>query len=177
MNKLAYNRMHNHFLEQSPSSSRASPSSGRSSPQSPSDICAHHALIPLKAVKGFSGWRQQRCILCNNMTTWVCQECTAGPLALVPICAEKTYVRSGADKGKYIRHGCLQRHRDNPALLPSGRKRKSAKSRRVQQPQMAQRKLAMKRRSHIWRETAQRTSNVVRERTMCNLDINMLQIA
>ncbi|KAL1528519.1 hypothetical protein AB1Y20_009862 [Prymnesium parvum] len=123
LGKLAYSLMHNDFLP-TKTPQKSPPSTGRGSPCSD---CEDHSLVQIKSLKGFNGWFQQRCILCNNMTTWCCAACSAGPLALVPVCAEKTYVRHGPNKGKYVKHGCLQRHRDNPALLPTGRRRKGAK--------------------------------------------------
>lgn len=61
------------------------------------------------------------------MSIWCRADCSAGPLAYVSACAEKTFVRRGTnkDRDRHVKHGCLQRH--NLALLPSGRRRKGAK--------------------------------------------------
>lgn len=125
MGKLAYALMHNHFQETgsdgSPhGSSNSRPSACRASPQN-SDECAEHELVPLKFINGYRGARQQRCILCNGHTVWCCRECTTGPFAIVPVCPVKTMVRVGPNKGKFLRHGCWNRHRANPALIPMRR--------------------------------------------------------
>lgn len=119
MLKLSYSLMHNRFLqESSPNSNKSSKASSRSSPSGCIDC--EHELIPLKYVKGFIGYKQQRCILCNGKTSWCCQDCTAGPQALVPICPKVTVGR-GSNTGVPIKHGCLARHRANPALIPGRR--------------------------------------------------------
>lgn len=38
-----------------------------------------------------------------------------------------SYVRIGPNKDRHVKHGCLQLHMDNPALVPSGRRLKGAK--------------------------------------------------
>lgn len=42
-----------------------------------------------------------------------------------------SYVRIGSNKHRHVKHGCLQLHMDNPALVPSSRRRKGAKHARV----------------------------------------------
>lgn len=118
MAKLAYQLMHNHFVDGSPGSSKSSKSSARGSPSGCLDC--EHELIPLKFVPGFTGYKQQRCILCNNKTSWCCRECTTGPTSLFPICPKVTVGRS-SNTGIPVKHGCLSRHRLNPALIPNRR--------------------------------------------------------
>ncbi|KAL1523664.1 hypothetical protein AB1Y20_018598 [Prymnesium parvum] len=118
MARLAYALMHNSFLT-SASPSKSSKSSARSSPGGCQEC--DHELIPLKYIQGYEGCKQQRCILCNTKTSWCCRDCTTGPLCLVPVCPKETVVRRGPNQGKTVRHGCLARHRANPALLPTRR--------------------------------------------------------
>lgn len=125
MSKLAMELMHNSFIEDSAVSPRSAKSSQRSSPSDCMMMECDHELVPLKYIKGFEGYKQQRCILCNGPTTWCCRDCTAGPFALIPICPKETLSKRGKDKGKVVKHGCLARHRANPALIPQ--RRKSAK--------------------------------------------------
>ena len=132
MASLAYKLMHNKFLDEE-DSPRKSPNGGRASPGSP---CAHgeHKLIPLRFVEGYAGGRQQRCICCNRKTSYVCACCSTSPFALVPLCPEVTKAKKDqgkVKKGQIIKHACLARHVENPALRPGnsrGRKAKRARA-------------------------------------------------
>ena len=133
MGKLAHKLMHNSFLD-SGESPRKSPSSGRDSTGtcSPCGGGGEHNLIPLRSVPGYAGGRQQRCIGCNRKTSFVCGGCTTSPFALVPLCPCETKVKKDSGrvkKGQIIKHACLGRHRENPALRPGSRGRKAKRAR------------------------------------------------
>ena len=64
---------------------------------------------------------QQRCVMCNSHTTWVCGDCSTGPTCLVPLCPEATRPRKGNDRGKTIYHPCLGKHQCFPTYLPKGK--------------------------------------------------------
>ena len=68
-----------------------------------------HVLIPLSQVPGYKGPKQQRCIICNELVSWVCARCTTGPHALVPCHPFSTHHR-----GKTAQHNCLHTHRFSP---------------------------------------------------------------
>jgi hypothetical protein len=66
-----------------------------------------HILMPLSQVKNYKGAKQQRCIICQQLCSWVCARCTAGPNALVPL---HPMVAQGSKR----RYGCLAAHRRDP---------------------------------------------------------------
>ena len=68
-----------------------------------------HVLIPLSQVLGYKGCKQQRCMLCDELVSWVCARCTTGPRSLVPM-----HPFSTKHRGKLTNHGCLKAHRKNP---------------------------------------------------------------
>ena len=53
--------------------------------------------------------KQQRCITCNDLCSWVCARCTTGPNALVPC-----HPFSISARGKTTQHRCLGDHRRDP---------------------------------------------------------------
>ena len=133
MGRLAHKLMHNSFLD-SDQSPRKSPSSGRDSPGacSPCGGGSEHNLIPLRFVPDYAGGRQQRCIICNKKTSFVCGGCTTSPFALVPLCPCETKAKKDSGnvtKGQIVKHACLGRHRENPALRPGYRGRKAKRAR------------------------------------------------
>ncbi|KAL1524128.1 hypothetical protein AB1Y20_019037 [Prymnesium parvum] len=83
-----------------------------------------HLLVPLRQVEDLrvKKGQQERCIICNLHTSWVCSTCTTGPLALVPICPHTTVARKGQRKGETIFHPCLGKHRVNPAFFLRGKR-------------------------------------------------------
>ena len=100
-----------------------SPQSARASPRGSPDGCRHQ-LIPLRNVEGIK-WKngmQQRCVMCNSHTTWVCGDCSTGPTCLVPLCPEATRPRKGNDRGKTIYHPCHGKHQCWPTYFPKGKR-------------------------------------------------------
>jgi hypothetical protein len=51
----------------------------------------------------------------------VCEDCTTGPLDLVPLCPETTVARKGPYKGLRIEHGCRGKHIGNPFHFAKGK--------------------------------------------------------
>ena len=68
-----------------------------------------HVLIPLAQVAGYRGPKQQRCLLCNDLCSWVCARCSTGPHAMVPLHPFSTTAR-----GKTTQWPCLNDHRRDP---------------------------------------------------------------
>ena len=140
MGKLAYALMHNSFLQAPTGSPRAPPSAGRGSPSSCDDC--DHELVHISEIKNFSGYKQQRCMLCNAPTIWCCRDCTSGALSLFPLCPKETRPKRGQNKGKVIKHQCLCKHRANPFFIPDRRRNTAvrAPSAPVRPAQPAQRR-------------------------------------
>ena len=68
-----------------------------------------HVRIPLSQVPGYKGCKQQRCMLCDKLVSWVCARCTTSPHELVPM-----HPFSTKHQGQLTHHGCLKEHRKNP---------------------------------------------------------------
>lgn len=126
MDRLALKLMNNPDAE-SPTTD-SSPSNGRKSPADSSEAGDHH-LMHLKHVEGIT-WKpglQQRCVMCNAKTVWVCAECSDGPTALVPLCSQYTCSRAKGEKGSVTQHKCLELHSCRPSFFPRGGKTPAAK--------------------------------------------------
>lgn len=126
MDRLGLKLMQN--PDASASSGESPERSARASPTMMPDGDVH-MLTPLKHVPGLA-WKkgmQQRCVMCNHHTVWVCATCTTGPTGLVPLCPESTVVRKGDAKGQTHHHPCLHKHMCNPTFMPKGRATRKAK--------------------------------------------------
>ena len=110
--------MNNSFIE-SPSASPSGSCCGRAKVGSDLDV---HELIPLRSFLG-DKWKtgmQQRCMICDKCTAWVCRQCSTGANALVPLCPEYTVPRTGDAKGTKVFHACSAKHNLNPNFFPKG---------------------------------------------------------
>lgn len=65
-----------------------------------------YTLMPLSQVVGYKGGKQQRCMICNELCSWVCARCTKGPCKLFPL-----HPPVSQSKRKF---GCLVAHRRDP---------------------------------------------------------------
>ena len=131
--RLAIKLMNNPWIE-SPTASPSASCAARA--KSACDDCDVHELVPLRSVLG-DKWKcgaQQRCMLCDSCTTWVCRQCTTGPASLVPLCPETTIPRNGPLKGTKIHHACLGKHQVSPNFFPKGKTTKTqARRKRARQ--------------------------------------------
>ena len=111
------------------------PGSSRASTASPTlCACDHagHVLVPLRTIAGVAkaakGSKQERCVICNKDTSWVCATCTNGPQSLVPVCPETTKGR-GKHAGVVTHHSCLDKHRCHPCIFPKGKAPRAKRAR------------------------------------------------
>ena len=128
MDRLALRLMNN--PDAPPSKAANSSSPPKPAARSPEGACPdglHHRLMRLADVEGVDpksgkGTRQERCIMCNKHTVWVCATCTESCNALVPVCPEVSRPRKGELRGCTIHHPCLGQHRCNPNFFPKGKR-------------------------------------------------------
>ena len=134
MDRLAIKLMNNPHI--SPDSPTISPigSGTRRSPLE-CDECVDHEIVPLKDIPGYvdavkdqkQKGKQQRCLWCNNPTSWACKTCSRGAHGLAPICPAVTIPRKGDNKSVPQHHQCLCNHRANPSFWPQSKFGKGAK--------------------------------------------------
>jgi hypothetical protein len=137
MDRLALRLMNNPDAPQSKAADGSPPAKHAS--RSPEGACPdgqHHRLMRLGDVEGVDpksgkGTRQERCIMCNKHTVWVCATCTEGAHALVPVCPEITRPRKGELRGCTIHHPCLGQHRCNPLFFPKGKRASGGKRKKA----------------------------------------------
>ena len=70
--------------------------------------------------------KQQRCVICNDPTSWACKQCSSGPHQLVPVCPYESKPRNGPQKGQTVQHACCGLHSNNPSFQPHGKQAQSA---------------------------------------------------
>ena len=128
MDRLALKLMTNPDAEPAHASPNASAARATWSP-SP-DV---HELVPLRSVLG-DKWKpgmQERCMICDSHTAWVCRQCSVGASSLVPLCPEYTKPKTGAKKGQKIFHMCCGKHALSPDFFPKGRTKTQTKRKRA----------------------------------------------
>ena len=113
MSKLAYALMHNEHLPQSPPRSPSSVGAGSSRSDSPGCGDCSGQLTRLNLFSGYSGCGQMRCIICNDLITTICADCSTDCYHLTPICAP--VIKYGGER----KTNCLALHQQRgPTYAP-----------------------------------------------------------